>query len=106
MQLAIQHQPHALGELFAKLGESNPGLLAQIIQHLRDAESEQKSPYPPLRLETRDAVDTHCAAYHLKRSPQTMRIWACKENGPLRPIRIHGRLHWKTADLRRLLGAA
>jgi hypothetical protein len=33
-----------------------------------------------------------------------MRIYAMRETGPLRPIRIHGRLHWKTDDIRRLLG--
>lgn len=54
--------------------------------------------------ETRAAVDTETAAFHLNRAQQTLRIWACRENGPLRPIRIYGRLHWKTDDLRRLLG--
>jgi hypothetical protein len=58
----------------------------------------------PLDRETRAAVDTETAAYHLNRAPQTLRIWACKENGPLRPLRIHGRLAWSTAEIRRLLG--
>ncbi|SEQ33441.1 DNA-binding protein [Giesbergeria anulus] len=58
----------------------------------------------PLAQETRTALPTPEAAQHLNRSPQTLRIWACKENGPLRPIRVHGRLQWKTADLRALLG--
>ena len=53
--------------------------------------------------ETRVAVDTCTAAFHLNRAQQTLRIWACRENGPLRPIRISGRLAWKTDDLRRLL---
>jgi hypothetical protein len=57
-----------------------------------------------LACETRAAVDTACAAYHLNRQPQTLRGWACKEDGPLRPVRIHGRLAWKTEDLRRVLG--
>ena len=35
-----------------------------------------------------------------------MRGWACLENGPVRPIRINGRLAWKTDDLRRVLGVA
>jgi hypothetical protein len=59
---------------------------------------------PPLDRETRAAVDTETAAYHLSREPQTLRVWACKENGPIRPLRVHGRLAWKTADLRALLG--
>lgn len=54
--------------------------------------------------ETRTAVDTACAAFHLSRQPQTLRAWACLENGPLRPVRVHGRLAWKTEDLRRVLG--
>lgn len=58
----------------------------------------------PLDRETRNAVDTACAAYHLSRAPQTLRAWACLENGPLRPTRINGRLAWPTAELRRLLG--
>lgn len=54
--------------------------------------------------ETRAAVDTATAAYHLNHQPQTLRAWACLENGPLRPVRVHGRLAWKTEDLRRVLG--
>ena len=62
--------------------------------------------FPPLEHETRAAVDTACAAFHLTRQQQTLRQWACKGNGPLRPLRISGRLAWKTADLRRLLGVS
>jgi hypothetical protein len=40
----------------------------------------------------------------LNRAPQTLRKWACLENGPIRPIRINGRLAWRGAsDLRELL---
>ena len=62
--------------------------------------------FPPLHREIRAAVDTQTAAYHLSREPQTLRAWACKENGPIRPLRVHGRLAWPTAELRRLLGVA
>lgn len=58
----------------------------------------------PLARETRAAVTTAEAAAHLGRSPQTLRLWACREDGPLRPRRINGRLAWPTDDLRRLLG--
>lgn len=61
------------------------------------------TPTTPLHAETRTAVDTETAAAHLSRRPQTLRLWACKENGPIRPIRVHGRLAWPTAELRRLL---
>jgi hypothetical protein len=62
------------------------------------------SNFAPLDRETRTAVDTATAAFHLNRQPQTLRGWACLENGPLRPMRINGRLAWKTEDLRRVLG--
>jgi len=60
--------------------------------------------YPSLESETRTAVQTDCAAHHLNRQPQTLRVWACRENGPLRPVRINGRLAWLVSDLRRILG--
>ena len=60
--------------------------------------------YVSLAAETRTAVDTACAAHHLMRKPQTLRGWACLENGPLRPVRVHGRLAWPVAELRRVLG--
>ena len=60
----------------------------------------------PLERETRAAVDTATAAFHLNRQPKTLRGWACREDGPLRPLRVNGRLAWPTAELRRLLGVA
>ena len=63
-------------------------------------------PFPPLDRETRAGVETGCAAFHLNREPQTLRGWACRENGPLRPLRINGRLMWPTAELRKLCGVA
>lgn len=60
--------------------------------------------FPPLDAETRETVPTDCAAHHLMRQPQTLRGWACLENGPIQPVRIFGRLGWRTADIRRLLG--
>ena len=60
--------------------------------------------FPPLESVTRPTVETAAAAFYLNRRPQTLRIYASSDTGPLRPIRVHGRLHWKTDDLRRLLG--
>nr|WP_316640822.1 DNA-binding protein [uncultured Roseateles sp.] len=60
----------------------------------------------PLDRETRTTLPTAEAAFHLSRAQQTLRIWAMRENGPIRPLRINGRLAWPTADLRRLLGCA
>lgn len=59
--------------------------------------------FAPLDRETRETVETDTAAYHLNRKPQTLRAWACLENGPIRPLRINGRLAWRVADIRRLL---
>ena len=58
----------------------------------------------PLARETRTALPTPEAAGHLNRAQQTLRIWACREDGPIRPLRIHGRLAWPVSELRRVLG--
>ena len=60
--------------------------------------------FSPLELETRTNLDTAAAAFHMNRRPQTMRMWACMENGPVRPMRINGRLAWPVIELRRALG--
>lgn len=57
--------------------------------------------------ETRATLPTTEAAFHLNRKQQTLRAWAMRAGtGPIRPLRIHGRLAWPVADLRRLLGVA
>jgi hypothetical protein len=40
--------------------------------------------FPPLDQVTSPAVSTEAAAYYLNRKPQTLRAWACLENGPIR----------------------
>lgn len=62
--------------------------------------------YTPLAHETRANLPTPEAAFHLNRRPQTLRGWACLENGPLRPVRVHGRLAWSVPEIKRLLGVA
>ena len=59
---------------------------------------------PNLQKEMRAVLTTSEAAYHLNRSSQTLRSWACFESGPILPIRINGRLAWSTQQLRDLLG--
>jgi hypothetical protein len=51
----------------------------------------------------RDTLPTHEAAPVIHRKDQTMRKWACLENGPIRPVRINGRLAWRVTDLATLL---
>ena len=59
--------------------------------------------FAALENETRSHVETACGAFHLNRKEQTLRAWACLENGPIRPIRINGRLAWSVAEIKRLL---
>ncbi len=60
----------------------------------------------PLEKINKPTVDTADAAYYLNRRPQTLRAWACFENGPLRPCRINGRLAWQVSELKRVLGVS
>jgi len=69
--------------------------------------AERYSPpakFPPLDKETRSHVPTEAAAHYLSRRPQTLRGWACREDGPIRPHRVNGRLLWPVADLLAVLG--
>jgi hypothetical protein len=50
-----------------------------------------------------EVLPTDEAAAAINRAPQTLRKWACLECGPIRPIRINGRLAWKISDLKALL---
>jgi hypothetical protein len=59
--------------------------------------------FTPLAEVTNPTVPTDAAAYYLNRKSQTLRVWACLENGPIRPVRINGRLAWSIADILKLL---
>mgnify|MGYP005815756859 CR=1 FL=1 len=77
----------------AGINNSNGTSMAQSAIQLVSIEREQRT-----------AIPTLDAAAHLCRSPQTLRIWACRQVGPLQPMRINGRLAWPVADIKRLLG--
>jgi hypothetical protein len=66
----------------------------------------EQTQFPALEEVTQPAMDTAAAAHYLIRAPQTLRIWACRENGPIKPIRVNGRLAWPTRDIKKLLGVA
>ncbi|CAM2180422.1 DNA-binding protein [Paraburkholderia sacchari] len=51
----------------------------------------------------RDTLPTDEAAPVINRKAQTLRKWACLEIGPIRPVRINGRLAWRVSDLQKLL---
>lgn len=63
----------------------------------------QNQQYLSLDKEPRSHIPTEVAAFHLNRRPQTLRIWACLESGPIRPTRIQNRLAWSVAAIRALL---
>ena len=72
---------------------------------MQNATNQQvNTSYPPLESVTRPAVDTAEAAYYLNRQQQTLRVWACKESGPIKPLRINGRLAWPVQKIRELVG--
>ena len=52
-------------------------------------------------------LTTEEAAEALYRRPQTLRTWACKNSGPIKPVRIVGRqgapLLWRESDVLALL---
>lgn len=64
----------------------------------------QRAKFPPLEAVTSPTVSTEAAAFYLLRQPQTLRGWACSDSGPIKPLRLHGRLGWPTAKLREMLG--
>ncbi len=77
------------------------------IHHSTTASKAAVTQFPPLEHVTSPTVTTEQAGYYLNRRPQTMRVWACRDgSGPIRPIRINGRLAWPVAELRRVLGVA
>lgn len=58
---------------------------------------------PMARAGLPEVLPTDEAAAAINRKPQTLRKWACLENGPIRPVRINGRLAWRVADLAALI---
>lgn len=55
------------------------------------------------RAQVDQTTDTTTAARLLHKQPQTLRRWACEGSGPIQPVRINGRLHWRLRDLRALI---
>ena len=76
------------------------------IQTMREAVPPQKftKQYLPLELVNKPNLTTAECAFYLNRRPQTLRCWACLENGPIRPRRISRLLAWDTAQVKALTG--
>jgi len=68
-----------------------------------DAMPKTKLKVNALNHETRPAITTNEAARLLCRRPQTLRKWACYGDGPIQPVRVHRKLLWPVADIRKLL---
>lgn len=62
--------------------------------------------FPALDAVTRTHLSTAEAAYHLGLRPQTLRMHACYETGPVRPIRVCNRLLWPVTEIKKVLGVA
>lgn len=69
-----------------------------------EALASHNQQFPPLESITRPTVPTEQAAYYLDRKAQTMRAWACLDNGAIRPLRINGRLAWPVKEIKKVLG--
>ena len=77
--------------------------LQQAVKATLPVFTAQKIYITPLDQVTSPTIKTNEAAYYLNRKSQTLRAWACFEKGPIRPVRINGRLAWYVADILKLL---
>lgn len=59
--------------------------------------------FTPLVRETRTHLPTFEAAHHLNRAQQTLRLWAIRNDGPIKCLRINGRLAWPVESIKSLL---
>lgn len=87
----LERQTRSLGEEMSRLREE----LARLSSIMPNLSIEVPSDRPTL--------STKEAAYLLNRAPQTLRVWATYENGPIRPRRVNRRLLWATEDVMQLI---
>ncbi len=57
----------------------------------------------PLDLETRSHVSTAEAAAYLHRRPATLYFWTNRQAGAVLPVKVHGRLLWPVASIKRVM---
>jgi len=59
-------------------------------------------------LDAPDMLTTKETANVLRRSEQTLRVWAMRDNGPLRPVRTRkgAPLLWRRSDIERLISGS
>ena len=62
--------------------------------------------FPPLEQVTKPNLTTKELCHYANIAEQTAWVWACKESGPVRPVRIGRRLGWPTKAVKQLCGVA
>ena len=68
-----------------------------------DGVANTPTKYGSIEHETRTVVDTATAAHLLLRKVGTLHKWSNLGNGPIKPVRINGKLGWRIDEIRRLL---
>ena len=53
--------------------------------------------------EVRTHVPTLIASVYLNKPPETLRAWAFLDSGPIRPLKVDGRLAWPVKEIKTLL---
>lgn len=62
--------------------------------------------FPPLETVTKPLLTTSEYCWYTNFAKQTAWLHACKENGPIRPVRVGSRLGWPTKAVKELVGVA
>ena len=62
--------------------------------------------FPPLETVTKPNLTTKEFCHYTNLAEQTAWLYACKELGPIRPIRIGRKLNWPTIEVKKLCGVA
>lgn len=72
-------------------------------QKIKQTPIEESIPLSTHLIKGRSHVNTEVAAELLGFSEGTLRKWHCLGTGPLKPVRVAGRLRWSVADITDLL---
>lgn len=62
--------------------------------------------FPSLETVTKPNLTTKEFCHYANLAEQTAWLYACKETGPIRPIRIGRKLNWPTNEVKKLCGVA
>ena len=94
-----------MSRITPKVAVTNQTATATLVHRGIATRQQALQQFPPLETITRPNVDTAAAAFYFSRQQQTLRQWACFDGtGPIRPLRINGRLAWPVREIKRVLG--